>query len=269
MVTVITTSLNVVNYIGSTIKSVLSQSYPHIEYIIIDGGSIDGTAEIIRNYAASLAYWQSKPDRGIAHAFNEGLAHATGQWILYLGADDFFLGSSVVEKMVPHLRNKECDVVYGRIIRMTREKSPNPAPLCKIGGKPWRWQEFRRENTIPHQAAFTSRSFFQSVGNFDESFRIAMDYELYLRGGKDLNAQFVPVEVAGMRSGGQCGKSPIQTFQEFKRAQIMHRALPRGLAWVNFLFIIARVYLGKAAHKVLDPFAHKIHLAGRNPIKLS
>src|SRR3990172_1420633 len=127
MVTVITTSLNVVNYIGSTIKSVLSQSYQHIEYIIIDGGSIDGTAEIIRNYAASLAYWQSKPDRGIAHAFNEGLAHATGQWILYLGADDFFLGSSVVEKMVPHLRNKECDVVYGRIIRMTREKSPNPA----------------------------------------------------------------------------------------------------------------------------------------------
>ncbi len=102
-ISIITISYNAVEFIEPTIRSVLTQSYPLIEYIIIDGGSTDGTTEIIQHYAASLAYWHSRPDRGIAQAFNLGLAQAQGDWILYLNADDLLLDSAVIEKMASHL----------------------------------------------------------------------------------------------------------------------------------------------------------------------
>ena len=144
-ISVITVCFNAADFIEQTIQSVLSQSYPRREYIIIDGGSTDGTVEIIRRYESRLAYWHSRPDRGVAHAFNLGLAQAPGDWILYLNADDLLLEPTGIEHMAAHLsRHQDADVVFGQMISLTREKYPKPVPLCKIGGHPWRWQEFRR-----------------------------------------------------------------------------------------------------------------------------
>ena len=91
LISVITVCFNAAEYIEQTITSVMAQTYPHLEYIIIDGGSRDGTVEIIRKYESRLAYWHSQPDRGIAHAFNLGLAQARGEWIVCLNADDILL----------------------------------------------------------------------------------------------------------------------------------------------------------------------------------
>ena len=91
LISIITVCLNAMEYIEQTITSVMAQTYPNLEYIIIDGGSLDGTVDIIRKYESRLAYWHSQPDRGIAHAFNLGLAQAHGDWILYLNADDLLL----------------------------------------------------------------------------------------------------------------------------------------------------------------------------------
>lgn len=263
-ISVITVCINAVEYIEQTITSVMGQTYPNLEYIIIDGGSIDGTVEIIRKYESHLAYWHSKPDRGVAHAFNLGLAQARGDWLVYLNADDFFLETTVIEQMAPHLvLHKEDDVVFGQMISLTREKDPKPVPLCKIGGHPWRWQEFRKGNMIPHQAAFTRRHFFDLVGCFDETFRIAMDYELFLRAKDGLRAQFVPIPIVGMRAGGRCAKNIVATLQEFKRAQIKNQSLPRWISEVNFPLRVGRLYLGMMMHQVLDPFASKINWPGR------
>jgi glycosyltransferase involved in cell wall biosynthesis len=264
-ISVITISYNAVEFIEQTMQSVLTQSYPFIEYIIIDGGSTDGTKEIIQHYASSLAYWHSRPDRGIAHALNLGLAQAQGDWILYLNADDILLDPSVIEKMASHLLyHKEADVVFGNILSLTREKNPQPVPFCKIGGHPWRWREFRKRNMIPHQAAFTRRHYFERVGRFDETFRTAMDYELFLRAQAGLRAQFVPITLVGMRAGGRGVHNTIDTLKEFRRAQLMNRALPRGISEANFILQLGRVYLGKLAHGVLDPFAGAIRWPGRN-----
>jgi glycosyltransferase involved in cell wall biosynthesis len=264
-ISIITVCLNAVEFIEQTIQSVLSQSYPLIEYIIIDGGSTDGTVEIIRRYESRLAYWHSRPDRGVAHAFNLGFDQAQGDWILYLNADDLLLEPKVIEEIVPHLLfYKDADVVFGKMISLTREKDPTPVPLCKIGGHPWRWQEFRQGNMIPHQAAFTHRHFIDRVGGFDETYLIAVDYEHYLRAGEGLKAHFVPISIVGMRAGGQCVNNIFHTLQEFRRAQIKNQALPRWIAEVNFLFRLGRLYLGRMAHWVLDPFASKINWAGRN-----
>lgn len=264
-ISVITVSFNGEEFIEQTIQSVLSQSYPQREYIIIDGGSTDGTVGIIGRYESRLAYWHSRPDRGIAHAFNLGLAQARGDWILYLNADDLLLEPTGLEQMAPHLvRNQDADVVFAQMISLTREKDPKPVPLCKIGGHPWRWQEFRRRNMIPHQAAFIHRSFFDRVGGFDETFRMAMDYEHFLRAQERLRAQFVPVTLVGMRAGGRCVKDIADTLREFKRAQIKNQALPRWIAELNFFLRVGRLYSGRLAHLILDPFASKINWSGRN-----
>jgi len=264
LISIITVCFNAAEYMEQTITSVLEQTYPGLEYIIIDGGSQDGTVGIIRKYESRLAYWHSRPDRGIAHAFNLGLAQAHGDWLLYLNADDLLLAPTVVAQMVPHLLlHQDADVVYGQMISLTREQDPKPVPLCKIGGHPWRWQEFRRRNMIPHQAAFTSRHFFDRVGGFDESFRMAMDYEHFLRAREGLRAQFVPLALVGMRAGGRCVNDIAITLREFKRAQIKNQALPRWIAELNFYSWLGRLYSGRLAHLILDPFASKLNWPGR------
>jgi glycosyltransferase involved in cell wall biosynthesis len=265
LISIITVCFNAVDYIEQTIQSVLFQNYPSIEYIIIDGGSTDGTVGIIRKYESRLNYWHSRPDRGIAHAFNQGVAQGHGDWFLFLNADDILLTHKVIEEMVSHLiLYNRADVVFGNMISLTREKNPHPVPLCKIGGHTWSWPEFRRGNMIPHQAAFTRREYFERQGVFDENYNIAMDYEHYLRAGDGLRAQFVPIPVVGMRFGGRCVQSIAATLLEFRRAQIKNQALPKWFAEVNFLMRASRLYLGVMAHLVLDSFAEKIHLPGRN-----
>jgi glycosyltransferase involved in cell wall biosynthesis len=264
-ISVITVCLNGAEFIEPAIQSVLSQTYPLVEYIIIDGGSTDGTREIVQSYESRLAYWHSRPDRGIAHAFNLGLAQAQGDWLLYVNADDLLLEPTVIERMAAHLAgHPDADVVFGQMVSLTREKDPKPVPLCKIGGHPWRWQEFRKTNMIPHQAAFTHRRFFDRVGGFDETFRIAMDYEHFLRAREGLRAQFVPITLVGMRAGGLCVNNLAATLREFRRAQIKHQVLPQWAAKVNFLLRLTRLYAGRMAHLVLDPFASRINWPGRN-----
>ena len=211
LISVITVGYNAAQFIKQTIRSVLAQSYPLIEYIIIDGGSTDGTVEIIKKYESQLVYWHSKPDRGLAHAFNLGQAQARGEWILYLNSDDFFLDNSVIERMVPHLViNKTADVVFGRVMSVSRQKIATPLPLRPIyHGHRWCWEEFCRENTIPHQGAFTNRNYFKKVGNFDESLRFVIDYEFYLRGGRSLKALFYSNQCKRHPRGRHIGERPV------------------------------------------------------------
>ncbi|MCX5890460.1 MAG: glycosyltransferase family 2 protein [Deltaproteobacteria bacterium] len=264
LISVITISLNTARFIEQTIQSVLSQTYPQIEYILIDGGSTDGTVDIIRKYESHLAYWHSKPDRGLAHAFNLGFEHSHGDWIIYLNAEDFFLDSSVVEKMVPHIiAHPEANLVFGETFFMTGEKNPKPAPLRKIFGRPWRWNVFRLKDTLPHQSSFTNRKYFDKVGKFDEFYRIACDYEFFLRGGQQLRPVFVPLAISGMRLGGASGRDYFQTLSESRIAQQNTNALPPILAWINLFWLLFYRHMGKIVFKVLGPFASKIKWQGR------
>lgn len=235
LISVITVSLNAGKFMEQTIKSVLFQTYPRIEYIIIDGGSTDGTVDIIRSYQSRLAYWHSKVDRGLAHAFNLGLSRAGGEWILYLNADDYFFDHQAVESMVPHLlTHQNADVVFGQVALIPRNNlTPGASPA--IYGRPWRWQEFRFVCTIPHQAAFTRREYFERVGWFNESLRFAMDYEHYLRGGSHLVARFVPRTVSVMREGGASLNNIIPSLKEWRLAQTANRAASPLLLWGNYL----------------------------------
>jgi glycosyltransferase involved in cell wall biosynthesis len=255
LISIITVCLNSAEFIEQTIQSVISQTYPHKEYIIIDGGSTDGTVEIIQKYQSHLAYWHSRPDRGLAHAFNLGFEHSQGDWLVYLNADDFFLDATVLEKMAPHLlAHNQDDAVMGQLLWMTREHNPQPLPLFCVYANPWQWQNFRRYCSMPHQATFTHRNFFKRVGLFDESFKIAVDYEFFLRAGKNLRCAYIPQAMTGFRIGGVSSKSFLKTLHESQRAQLKTKALSAWFSWVNLYYIFAHWLLSDIFHKTLDRF---------------
>ena len=182
--------------------SVAEQTYPHKELIVCDGASTDGTAGLLVKNSGKITAWISEPDRGIYHAWNKGVAMAKGEWICFLGADDFFWDAGVLEKMAAALAAlpPSIRVAYGQVMPL----SPGGNPLPPLG-KPWResGKPFLASMTIPHPGLMHHRSLFTQHGLFDESFRIAGDYEFLLRELKQADAAFIPdLMVAGMRQGG-------------------------------------------------------------------
>jgi glycosyltransferase involved in cell wall biosynthesis len=255
LISIITVSYNAVDYIEQTILSVLSQNYPFIQYIIIDGASTDGTVDIIRKYKSKLTYWHSRPDRGIAHAFNLGLDQASGDWILYLNGDDFFINAMIVEQMVPYLQqHSHADVVYGKVEIISSGQETQIFPFNRLLGREWSWRIFRLYNLIPHQAAFTNKNYFTKVGRFDENCSASVDYEHYLRMGKNLKAIFVPLVISKMKLGGMSNQNMIKSFKEYNKAQLKNQALSPWEAWLNLNYRIFSFYGRLFLHKIKEQF---------------
>jgi len=249
-ISVITVCLNAQEFIEQCIQSVLSQKFDNFEYVIIDGSSTDGTVKIIRKYQDKLAYWHSQPDRGLAHAFNLGVEHSSGQWLLFLNSDDYFSSNDVLQKMEGYLEMYPgMDVVFGQVSMVTREQTPE-----KIGGpygKPFQWDKFCLRDTIPHQSAFSSRTFIERTGPFSEKFRIAVDYEHFLRAGPALKAQFVPILVANMRDGGLSKHDVLASLREWACAQIVSGNRSRFSAHATYFYHAARSVIGTMCRKLL------------------
>jgi glycosyltransferase involved in cell wall biosynthesis len=265
LISIITVSHNAADFIEQAIASVLSQDYPFIEYIVIDGASTDGTMDIIRKYETSLAYWHSQPDGGIAQAFNLGLAQASGDWILYLNADDFFIDSSVVSRMVTYLRQyRNADVVYGQAEIISSGKEVQAFPFSRLLGRPWSWSMFRLYNFLPHQSAFTNRNYFARVGKFDEGCSISVDYEHYLRSGKNLKAVFVPLMVSKMRLGGVSTTHLLTSLHEYRKTQLKNHALSFCEAWLVFYYRILSFYCRLCLHEFIKPYLFSLLLLNQD-----
>ena len=170
LITIITVSYNAVKDIENTILSVLNQTYPNIEYIIIDGGSTDGTLDIIKKYQDKITYWVSEPDTGIYDAMNKGALKATGMWLNFMNAGDTFYNEQVLEEV---FKDKDCDnadVIYGDVVYIhpDREDIRKAAPLKRI------------KVGIPfcHQSAFVKTKLQQKY-LFDTTYKICADYNFF------------------------------------------------------------------------------------------
>ena len=245
LISIVTVCFNGMPFIEQCINSVIGQDFCDFEYVIVDGDSTDGTSEVIKKYQENLSYWHSKPDRGLAHAFNLGVENAKGEWILFLNSDDYFEAHSVLSDMAPYLKQSHSkDVVFGKIIMVSRDMTP--IPISREEGGDFRWSKFKFSDTIPHQAAFTSRTYFDRVGVFNEKYKIAVDYEHYLRGGDLLKAKFVPVLVSKMRDGGMGKELLKDSLREWCRAQIETNSLSPRIAKCLFIFRLGKLIIKKA-----------------------
>ncbi|MGA7750963.1 MAG: glycosyltransferase family 2 protein, partial [Gallionella sp.] len=242
------------------IDSVARQTYPNKELIVIDGGSKDGTVDLLKTNREKIAYWISEPDRGIYNAWNKGLAQAKGEWICFLGADDFFWDAQVLGRMAGQLEKLPPDirVAYGKIIKLGAEGEE-----LYSEGEPWQEakERFKQFMSIPHPAVMHRRSLFESHGKFDESFRIAGDYELLLRELKTGDAVFIPgIIVKGVRAGGISthSENTIKALRELGRAQRMHgqllpgRFLRKEMSRELLRLLLWKVLGDRTARKLLD-----------------
>lgn len=240
--------------------SVFNQTYEDLELIVIDGGSTDGSVDLIQANNHRIAYWISEPDRGIYNAWNKALAQAKGDWVCFLGADDYLWDAQVLERMAEQLVlvPQDIRVAYGQIML----QSNNDSELYTVG-EPWATvkNKFKQTMCIPHPAVMHKRSLFVEHGNFDESFRIAGDYELLLRELKTKDAFFIEgLVVTAMRQGG-VSTDPANTLlglREVRLAQIKNGLGLPGLGWRvavlrTYIRLLLWRFLGeKQARRLLD-----------------
>jgi glycosyltransferase involved in cell wall biosynthesis len=178
LVSIITPSYNQAQYLEQTIQSVLNQDYPHIEYIVIDGGSTDGSKTILEKYAPQLSYWQSQKDGGQTDAINQGFTRAKGEVLAWLNSDDI-LYPGAVSKAVAALRNfPEAVMVYGNCDLVNGQgKFLNRFPAAQTDLAKLRQGYVH----IPQQASFFLTEAWKQIGPLDPSFFFAMDYDLWTR----------------------------------------------------------------------------------------
>lgn len=171
-ISIITVSFNAVNVIEETILSVINQSFPNIEYIIIDGGSTDGTTDIIKKYADKISYWISEPDKGIYDAMNKGIDKITGEWVNFMNAGDSFYNKNVIQKIFSQKIDSHIEVIYGDSYTIYRDKEV----IEKV--RPLDVMIKKLQMPFCHQSVFLKSQKKKEI-KFDSSYKISADYKIF------------------------------------------------------------------------------------------
>jgi len=197
-------------------ESVLSQGYNDFEYIVIDGGSTDGTIDIIRRYEDRIAHWISEPDRGIYDAWNKGLRLARGEWIAFLGSDDAYYPDAL-EEYANFIEKADSQLDYiSSCVNLVNKDMRKVKIICE----PWTWQKFRKRMKIAHVGSMHNKRLYERYGLYDTSYRITGDYEFLLRAGQGLKAGFLDAVTAMMRMDG-VSQNVMAAFEEAQRAKVI------------------------------------------------
>jgi glycosyltransferase len=204
-VSIITVSLNAAKSIADTLNSVASQSYSNIEHIVIDGGSTDGTQDIVNQFP-HVAKFIAEKDEGLYFAMNKGLALATGDIIAMLNADDFYTHTGIISKVVNSFINQQVDALYGDLVYVNADFS-KIIRNWKAGS--FSLAKFYQGWMVPHPTFFVKREFYERLGYFDTSLKYAADYELMLRFmfKQKIKTFYIPETLVVMKSGGKSNAS--------------------------------------------------------------
>jgi glycosyltransferase len=236
-ISIITAVYNRADSIAEAVRSVQAQTWPHVEHVVIDGASTDGTVAVLQTCLNAQAVWLSEPDKGIYDALNKGLARATGDVIGLMHSDDFFADDEVLASVAAAFVDPTVDAVYGdldyvakldtaRIVRRWRSGDYSAAKLAR-GWMP------------PHPTLFLRRSVIERWGGYDTSFRIAADYDSILRyfGQGRIRPTYIPRVLVKMRLGGESNRSLgriwLKTREDYRALQRNGVGGVGALVWKN------------------------------------
>lgn len=246
-ITVIVAVFNGADTIERCINSVFLQKYTNKELIIIDGLSTDGTQEIIKNNQYKINYWISEKDNGITNAWNKGLKVATGDWIIFLGADDLFYNENVLSKIERDLvKNKNNDVVYGKVMLITKDMLEKG-----VIGSAFNWNKFKTQMSLPHQGVFHSKRLFKEEGNFDELLKLTADYDLLLRKKKNIEIAFIDLIISKMQIGGLSQTNVNLVYKEWLFSQLKYSVSNKYFLLLHYYFKNVKFFIKKCIEKCL------------------
>lgn len=240
LITVITVTFNAAKTLEQTILSVINQGYPNVEFIIVDGGSKDETLDILRKFEHAIDYWVSEPDKGIFDAWNKGVSLSSGDWIAFLGADDVYLYGALDAYATVIAKNTGATLDY---ISSRVNLTKGGKTVRVIGGR-WNWRAFSKYMNVAHVGSLHHARLFAQWSGFDPAYRICGDYELLLRPGADLRADYFDQITVNMSIGG-VSDSNWRALLEMTRAKIRTGGRNRVLSYVEFGIAIVKWHIRK------------------------
>jgi len=242
-VSIVTISFNSSADLEKTVASVLSQGYKQKEFLVIDGGSTDGSLAVIKKNDSQIDFWCSEPDRGIYDAMNKGIQHANGQWLIFMNAGDIFYSTETLKNIFEENSINAFDIIYGKHVTSYGEYSfvnTQLAPLHTI----WKKMPFS------HQAVFCKTEWLKARG-FDTNYKVVADhdmmYEYYLKGAK---FYFLDEVIAVASLGGISDTQRIQSYRErlsFIRkysASSFKMLYLRSILIKEYIFLYIKQFLG-------------------------
>lgn len=235
-ISVITVCYNSVKTILETLQSVASQRYPHVEYIIIDGGSTDGTQEVVKTYSKHVNVFISEPDKGIYDAMNKGIALATGDVVGLLNADDLYANQDVLTTVADAFSDQKLDACYSDLIYFAEGA---PEKVIRY----WRSNSFRKglfaKGWCPaHPTFFVRRHLYEKYGVFDTSFKGGNDVELMMRflEKHHIQTRYLPEVMVKMRLGGVSNNSIKGIIQQNRQILLAAKKLNIAISPISFFF---------------------------------
>ena len=243
LVSVVTPFLNQAKFLERTIESVLSQDYPRLEYIVVDGGSKDESVSIIQEHAARLSWWVSEPDAGQTEAINKGFSHARGDILAWLNSDDTWMPGAVTSAVQAFAAHPRAGLIYGGANFVDEQDRV----LGRFAAAQTSYRQLRQGFVhIPQQAAFFRSDLWRSVGPLDASLYFAMDYDLWLRISRVSQVKYIPQAWANFRlhSAGKTIMADERCWPEMLR---IHRRDGGSF----FSIIVAKYYVRKVIAPVL------------------
>lgn len=195
--TIITINFNHKEGLKRTIDSIVSQTFTDYEWIVVDGGSIDGSKELLEQYKDKFVWWCSEPDKGVYNAMNKGIAHARGEYTNFMNSGDIFVHPNILEEIFskPHT----ADILYGMMMRGSIDGEVSERNIMKPNIK---WWELCN-NTFGHQSEFMKTELF-SIKMYDESYKVAADadWNTYMVVNKRVSTEYIPLKISIIEEGG-------------------------------------------------------------------
>lgn len=251
-VSIVTATYNDAATIRDTIESVLSQDYPDIEYIIVDGNSTDGTMDVVQEYKGRVQHVLSEPDTGAYDAMNKGFRLATGDIIGVLNADDFFTAPTIVSRLVATLEESHADAVYGDVHYVHAD---NLEKVTRYYSSRLFRRSWMRFGFMPaHPSFYCRREIYLKYGLFDTSYKIAADFEQLLRliFVNRIKTVYIPLDCVTMRTGGLSSSGMVSHKRIFREHL---QALKANGVWscspllaLRYVYKIGELCISKITH---------------------
>lgn len=273
--TVIMPSYNQAEFIDESIRSVLLQNYPNLEFMIFDGGSTDDTLAVIRKYEPWITYWESKSDRGQSHAINKGFCRSTGDYIAWLNSDDLYYPGALFAISRAIKKNPEAGMIYGAGAKIDMQSQV----LIRIPYRPYNNKLLSTRFYILQQSSFVKRSILNHDKMVEEYLHYTMDWELSIRVSRKAPVMAIPDEIGMFRIHDKCKTSTGQYFRKREIALVGRQC--NGITDKNYLIFkifhpvfrydlcnpgkpgtLRRYfcfYWRKALALVVDPDSHMMH----------